>query len=82
MDYHRHRHTANAGLPARGTRVVFRGSQEPVMTVVRHTQFDNGEVECLWFTPDLAVQRAWLPADLLSPERVAFGERIRRKKNA
>lgn len=58
----------NPNLPHRGDRKMLRGDpNSPVMTVVRQTQFDNGEVECLWFTADQRVQRAWLPADLLAP---------------
>jgi uncharacterized protein YodC (DUF2158 family) len=61
------------GLPSRGARVVLQGHEAPVMTVARHTQYDNGEVECIWFTPDHVVQRAWLPASLLrSPPRQPF----------
>jgi uncharacterized protein YodC (DUF2158 family) len=61
------------GLPSRGARVVLQGHEAPVMTVARHTQYDNGEVECIWFTPDHVVQRAWLPASLLrAPPRKPF----------
>lgn len=71
-----HRPAPAGNLPRRGTHVVLRGVASPTMTVVRHTQFDNGEVECIWFTPDARVQRAWLPADLLStPPRVSYKPR-------
>lgn len=60
---------------AKGAAVVARGIPGPVMLVARHTQFDNGEVECVWFTPAGTVQRAWLPEDILAPFRVPFVNR-------
>lgn len=53
-------------LPPKGTRVILHGDpNSPVMSVARHTQFDNGEVECIWFTLGQEPRRAWLPASLL-----------------
>jgi len=49
----------------RGDTVEPRDIPGPVMQVVRMSDYDNGTVECLWFTPDQLVQRAWLPAEAL-----------------
>lgn len=48
----------------------------PTAKVVRHTQFDNGEVEILWFTPGQQLQRAWIAESLLQKPRREFAKGI------
>ncbi len=66
----------NPNLPPRGAQKVLQGHTAPVLTVVRHTQYNNGEVECVWFNYNGGVERAWLPADLpRDPPRKPFRAR-------
>lgn len=59
-------------LPPIGARVVVTDLGGPTMIVVRHTRYDNGEVECIYTTADGVIARAWIPAVVLSVEHVPF----------